>query len=279
MPIRLIAIDIDGTLLDSRGRLSSANKAAIRAAVDGGAEVVLATGRQFEFARAVLSELPAVRTIIVSGGAAIKTSDGRTLVRWALARQDAIGILRGTTAFRDITAVLFDREEGGQVVFERMPPDDPRRAYFKRNPRALAEVEPLEACLTEDPLQVAFAGRLSPIQAVMAGLDAIAPAVSFTSTLTAYPAKDLGIVDVTCAGASKGAALAHWARHQGVEAADIMAIGDNVNDREMLALAGVPVVMANGVRELHALGWPITGSNDEGGVASAIETFALSAAR
>jgi hydroxymethylpyrimidine pyrophosphatase-like HAD family hydrolase len=74
---------------------------------------------------------------------------------------------------------------------------------------------------------------------------------------------------------SKGAALAEWAALRGVAREDILAIGDNHNDLEMLSFVGIPVVMANGVPELKARGWHMTGSNDEDGVAAAIERFAL----
>ncbi|HKM91215.1 MAG TPA: HAD hydrolase family protein, partial [Candidatus Acidoferrales bacterium] len=74
---------------------------------------------------------------------------------------------------------------------------------------------------------------------------------------------------------SKGTALRDWAERQGYARDEVMAIGDNFNDRQMLAFAGVPVVMGNSVSELRSDGWHLTGTNDQAGVAQAIERFAL----
>jgi hypothetical protein len=82
-------------------------------------------------------------------------------------------------------------------------------------------------------------------------------------------------VDVIRAGCSKGATLAEWASMRGIAREEVMAIGDNLNDREMLEYAGVPVVMGNSVPELKSFGWRETLTNDDAGVAHAITEFAL----
>jgi Cof subfamily protein (haloacid dehalogenase superfamily) len=280
MPIGLIAIDIDGTLLDSRWQLPSSNAEAVALAGARGIEVVLATGRRFEFARPVLALVPSIRTIIVSGGSATKRRDGTTILRRALPVATAARVLEATVAFRDAVGVVFDRVGPRQVVYERIAWDDPRhRGYFERNRDALAEVTPLEACLTEDPLQVMAAGGVAPMRALAAALAALPDRERFEVALTEYPARDLSIVDVTAAGVSKGSALADLARARGLSREAVMAIGDNHNDRTMLEVAGVPVVMGNASPELAAAGWPITASNDEGGVAQAIWKYVLTEAR
>jgi hydroxymethylpyrimidine pyrophosphatase-like HAD family hydrolase len=83
------------------------------------------------------------------------------------------------------------------------------------------------------------------------------------------------MLDVLPPGCTKGAALAEWAGKQGLEREQVLAIGDNHNDLEMLHFAGTPVVMGNCVPELKSYGWHETHSNDDGGVAAAIERFAL----
>jgi hydroxymethylpyrimidine pyrophosphatase-like HAD family hydrolase len=80
---------------------------------------------------------------------------------------------------------------------------------------------------------------------------------------------------VISSGSSKGAALAEWVRRRGIAQSEVMAIGDNWNDRDMLEFAGLPVVMGNSVAELKSLGWPVTLSNDECGVAAAIRRYVL----
>ena len=97
----------------------------------------------------------------------------------------------------------------------------------------------------------------------------------FSLAVTLYTERDFGLVDVLPPGCSKGATLAEWVRLRGWSREAVMAIGDNLNDREMLEYAGLPVIMGNSVPELKILGWNQTLSNDEGGVAAAIHAYAL----
>ena len=91
---------------------------------------------------------------------------------------------------------------------------------------------------------------------------------------TEYPGRDLSIVDVLNAGCSKGHALERWANYRGIRREQVMAIGDNYNDIEMLAFAGQPFIMGNASQELLDRGWTLTRSNAESGVAAAIEARA-----
>jgi hydroxymethylpyrimidine pyrophosphatase-like HAD family hydrolase len=99
--------------------------------------------------------------------------------------------------------------------------------------------------------------------------------LEFSLAMTFYEQRDFAMVDVIRLHCSKGATLARWAAMRGFAREEVMAIGDNFNDREMLEFAGLPVVMANGIPELKNLGWRETLSNDEGGVAAAIREYAL----
>jgi hydroxymethylpyrimidine pyrophosphatase-like HAD family hydrolase len=83
------------------------------------------------------------------------------------------------------------------------------------------------------------------------------------------------MIDVIHPAVTKGATLSEWAGLRSIAPEEILAIGDNHNDLEMLNFAGTPVVMENSVAELKSRGWHITGSNDEDGVAAAIQRFAL----
>jgi hydroxymethylpyrimidine pyrophosphatase-like HAD family hydrolase len=92
-----------------------------------------------------------------------------------------------------------------------------------------------------------------------------------TMLRTEYPARDLSMIDVLNGGCSKGHALERWAYHRGMARAEVMAIGDNHNDVEMLEFAGHPVIMGNACEELRARGWTLTLGNDQCGVAAAVE--------
>jgi Cof subfamily protein (haloacid dehalogenase superfamily) len=272
--IRLIALDIDGTLLDSRWQVPPVNREAIRRATDAGIEVALVTGRRFDFARPVIEQLDGPLTLIVSGGALVKRRDGETLARYLLPAALARAVVAATADFRDATALVFDRPQAGQVVHERLDVRDAhRRSYFQRNRDFIAEVVPLEAALVEDPIQVMFSGgvvRMRELVALVRGLDV---AAQIAVAVTEYESRDFSLVDVNRGGCTKGATLAEWVRRQGLTRDEVMAVGDNFNDREMLDFAGVAVVMENAVEELKGLGWPVTLDNDHGGVAAAIERF------
>ena len=273
MDVRLIAIDIDGTLLGSRGRIPGENIAAIGEALAAGITIVLVTGRSFPFARAVAGGLPSSVTLIVSNGAIERALDGRTIARRLLARETAARVLARTTRFRHDSAILFDREAEGHVVAESMDWEHPhRRGYWERHRHFIGHAAPLEAALTEDPIQVMFNGDVATMRDVFAEIDGLDGV--FVSR-TEYESRDFSLVDVTAPEATKGHALAWRASQLGLEPAQVMAIGDNLNDLEMLQYAGVPVVMANAVASLRDRGWYETAANDDAGVARAIRRLAL----
>jgi len=274
--IRLLAIDIDGTLLDSRWQLPAANRDAVCDAVDAGVEVAIVTGRRYDFARPILDLLPCPLTAIVSNGAIVRSSDGATHLRHLLPRAVAREVLGATHAYRDGAALIFDRPRDGQVVFERIDWAHPsRRGYAERNREFIVEVDPIESALTEDPIQVMFNGSVAPMRGLVRLLRELPASAGFSVAVTEYAERDFSLVDVLPAGCTKGSTLAEWAGRRGYARTEVMAIGDNLNDLEMLDAAGLPVVMGNAVPELLKRGWPVTASNDAAGVAEAIRRFVL----
>jgi Cof subfamily protein (haloacid dehalogenase superfamily) len=277
--IRLIGIDVDGTLLDSEGRLPDVNRDAIHAAVASGVHVALVTGRSYPFARPVANTLPASISLIVSNGAVERGTDGSTLARRLLDRQVARQVLHAMRDYRDAAALVFDRDAERQVVFETMDWEHPgRQKYWSRNNSHIAKSVPLEDALTEDPIQVMFNGAVShmrPLAETLRGLK-WGPASAgppFSVLMTEYIHRDFTLVDVTAPDATKGHALAWRAEQMGLTRDEVMAIGDNFNDLEMLEFAGTSVVMGNSVDELKARGWHVTGHQNDAGVAQAIKRF------
>ncbi|MGH9729615.1 MAG: Cof-type HAD-IIB family hydrolase [Candidatus Acidiferrales bacterium] len=276
MPVRLIAMDIDGTLLDSRHELPAANREAIVEARARGIEIMLVTGRRFDFAKLISEQLPCELTLVVNNGALIKSKAGETHLRHLLPRALAREVLAATTDFRSGAAVVFDRMRERQLVFERIDWNDPvSGGYYQRNREFIAECVPLENSLDEDPIQVMFVGSVVRMRAAHSALRSMTRVSDFSLALTEYEQRDLSILDVIQRGCSKGAALAEWARRRGIRREEIMAIGDNSNDRDMLEFAGLPVLMGNSAAELKSLGWAVTLSNDEAGVAAAIRSHAF----
>ena len=269
-------MDIDGTLLDSRWQLPEANRAAIAAATRRGIEVALVTGRRYNFALPIALQIDAPLTMIVSNGAVIRTQDGATHVRHMLPRGTAARVLELTQPWRDCSGVVFDRARENQIVLESLNMDDPiRSAYYTRNREFLGFADPLESCLTEDPIQVMLSGNVARMREAEAVLRSASFTQEFALAVTVYETRNFSMIDVINPVCSKGAALAEWAALRGISRNEVLAIGDNHNDLEMLTFAGIPVVMGNGVAELKGFGWHETTSNDESGVAAAIEHFAL----
>ncbi len=276
MPPRLIALDIDGTLLDGRSQLPDINREAVVNAEARGIEMALVTGRRYDFALPIALQIPCPLTMIVNNGALVKSKDGVTHLGYRLPREVARRVLAATPRFHDMASVCFDRAGNEQVVFERIDLTDPkRRAYFERNKEFISQVSPLANCLTEDPIQVMFTGTVEQALEAQSHLLQLSFASEYSLAVTIYETHDFGLVDVVPPGCSKGSTLAEWVRRRGWTRDDVMAIGDNLNDREMLEYAGLPIIMGNSVRELKSLGWRETLTNEEGGVAAAIAMYAL----
>lgn len=274
--IRLLAIDLDGTLLNSKAEISPGNRAALAAAAGRGVQVVVVTGRRFHSARPFVEQIPCPVTVISSNGARIGPASGEAQFRDFLPAELARQALQVALEYRPYAVVLFDTPHRGQVVMERgASPEGPIAWYRRTALDVLLEVDDLEAAAAPDPIQVLFGGppeRLEPLEGLLSGSSA-GPRVHLT--WTKYLFRNVSILDVMNRRCSKGNALARFAREVGIEPGQIMAIGDNHNDLEMLQFAGWPVLMANHASGFDGDGWPVTLSNDEDGVAAAIERYIL----
>ena len=273
-------MDIDGTLLDSKSQLPEENLRAVVEAAARGIEIVMVTGRRFDFALPIARSIPCEIDLLVNNGALAKSKDGTTLMRSMLPRATAREILETTLEYRDFAGVVFDRNEGHRVILEKGDWDDPfRGGYFRRNREHIGICSPLTDCLAnEDPIQVMYTGNCRPMRDAMEKLEAVAPKLSFALSLTEYLERNLSVLDVLRGDVSKGSALRRWTELRSIDRESVMAIGDNWNDLEMLEFAGRPVVMGNSVAGLKERGWPVTGSNDQAGLADAIRTYALDGA-
>ena len=272
--IQLIGIDLDGTLLDSGGKLPAANRAAVELAVNAGIHVVIVTGRSYPFARPAVEGLPASVSLIVSSGAVERSMSGATIVRRLLSRDAARTVLAKTADHRAHAALVFDRDHADQIVFESMDWSQPgRKGYFDRNRALISQSVPLENALVEDPVQVLFSGAARPMRKLFESVREVDPGVSVT--LTEYEHRNFSLIDITDRDATKGHALAWRASQLGLDPSQVMAIGDNFNDVGMLEYSGLPVLMGNAVPGLLERDWPRTATQDECGVAAAIRQYAL----
>jgi len=276
MPIRLIALDLDGTLLDSQSRISTGNREALAEAHRRGVSVVVVTGRRFHSAQPFVLQIPCPVTVISSNGARIATSEGEVLYRDFLPATIARSVLEAAREYRPYTVAIFDMMGRGQIVMHHdAVVEGPLGWYLKSAPECLAQVPDLDAAIHTDPIQIMFGGPPTRVEPLEPLLRASPASSSVHLTWTKYPARDTWILDVMNKGCSKGRALALWALRRGIQPEEVMAMGDNLNDLEMLEFAGCPVVMANHILGCAKPGWEVTRSNDEDGVALAIKCFVL----
>lgn len=308
-PIRMIAVDMDGTLLGLNGRVSAENLAALRAAEQAGMEVVVATGRRHCYAMRILRELGlgAENALVSSNGAVTRTLGPRTaeigvpgtqlIDRRLLARETALWLCGHLEEFRNALVITFDKVQadgedarGALVVEDLAELHGSIGKWMVANEPYIAHVQPIERALEaggEAPIQMMLCGTIARMRRAEARLleDArvFAPGISAAEraetaeialSRTEYPERDLSLVDILPAGCSKGMALLRLAAERGIAPAEMMAIGDNWNDLSMLEVAGRAVLMENAPVELKALaverGWVVGGHHDRNGVARAI---------
>jgi hydroxymethylpyrimidine pyrophosphatase-like HAD family hydrolase len=173
--------------------------------------------------------------------------------------------------FRGHTVLTFDKETKGAIVLEHLEAlNSSIRRWLEKNMEYIEFVVPIERSLVTDPVQTMFCGSMARMAEALRALEASGMANRITVLRTEYPDRDLSMIDILNTGCSKGYALSRWAAHRGFSRDQVMAIGDNHNDVEMLEFAGYPVIMGNACAELRNRGWSVTLGNDRCGVAAAL---------
>ena len=271
-PIRLLAIDIDGTLLNSQFQIPAANLQSLRHAHQAGVEIILVTGRRHTFALPIAEQLGFDLYLISSNGAVTRSLSGELFHRDLLPVATARELCAAMREYRGNTVLTFDTETKGALVLERMDElNGSIQRWLEKNLQFIDFVVPIEKALVSDPVQAMFCGTIERMRGALQTLAECGLADRITVLRTEYPVRDLCIVDVLNQGCSKGHALERWANYRGINREQVMAIGDNYNDIEMLVFAGIPVIMGNASAELRGRGWMVTGLHDEAGVAQAVE--------
>lgn len=271
-PIRLLAIDIDGTLLNSQFQIPHANLQALHRAHEAGVEIILVTGRRHTFALPIALQLGVPLWLISSNGAVTRSLSGELFHRDLLPVGTARELCSAMRQYRGNTVLTFDTETKGALVLERMDElTGSIQRWLEKNLQFIDFVVPIEKALVGDPVQAMFCGTIERMRGALQTLAESGLDHRITVLRTEYPLRDLCIVDVLNQGCSKGHAVERWANYRGIPREQVMAIGDNYNDIEMLVFAGIPVIMGNASAELRGRGWMVTGLHDEAGVAMAVE--------
>jgi Cof subfamily protein (haloacid dehalogenase superfamily) len=279
-PVRLVAIDMDGTLLPTFSQvISRRNGQALKAAQQAGITVAIATGRRTAYTAPLLEGLGlrADTPLITSNGAVTRTLGGESLDRSHLDAQVARGLCGLLRKFGALV-FTFDRLGQGELVLEDLEQAHGRIAlWVEANRNSINVVKPLEKALVDgdDPIQGMVAGELSKMRKAEKALKESMWATACECVRTEYPGRDLSILDLLPPGISKGWALERLAARLGVGRKETMAIGDNWNDVDMLEWAGQGVMMSNAAPDLRTMartrGWKQAPPNDEDGVAVVLE--------
>ncbi len=298
MPPRLIAIDLDGTLLNSFGKVSPRNLAALKLAESSGIEIVISTGRRHSFAMHVLRDLNLhhASAVVSSNGTVIRTISSELIHRTHLPLSTARWLCSHLNDYRNTLVLTFDltgadgEDSRGALIVQHL--DDLHTSigrWMHANERYIAQVSQIEDALQSGatpPIQMMLCGPIDRMREAEARLiehplvtpvgEHEAPNAEVALHRTTYFETNLTLLDILPAGCSKASALTHLAALRGFTPTDILAIGDNWNDVAMLRLAGPAALMSNAPEDLKALasasGWTIVPSNDEDGVAVAIES-------
>jgi len=285
MPISLLALDLDGTLLDSRGQISERNRIAIDNAREQGVHVALVTGRRFRDSRPIALELGLDVPLISHNGALTKHAATLQTVAVLPLPVDAarkalqIGRRAGADALlsddhEGLGVLVYDHIRGGNTAAHRYISWARRIHGEEEDGNAVQQVASIEDYLDHDPIHLSFSGGCEEMDQLEERLKELGATVKVLGTK--YFEQDFTLLDIVNPAASKGAGVAAAAAELGVVREDIMAVGDNYNDLEMLLFAGTGVVMANAPLSLREIaGLHPTASNTEDGVALAIEQFIL----
>ena len=278
----MIAIDIDGTLLPTvGGQVTDRTCRALRNTQSAGIEIVIATGRRQAYAAPLIHPVGLIpgTVLITSNGAVTRTLAGDRISCFFLPVETARPLCAELRRFGGMTVFTFDRVGPGELAVESIERLSARiMPWINANRPWITEYTPLEDAfdLGDAPVQGMICGAVQAMREAEAELLSSEFAGQIELHRTEYPAKDLSILDILPPGCSKGVALEQWAAARGMPAQQIMAIGDNLNDLEMLSLAGRPVAMANSAPALLEIatgrGWEIAAGNDQDGVAQMLES-------
>jgi 5-amino-6-(5-phospho-D-ribitylamino)uracil phosphatase len=276
MLIKLIALDIDGTLLTYRSELTPRNRAAIEAAQAQGVKVALVTGRRFGSAHQLIQELGLDVMLISHNGALTKDVTTLATLGYHPLKVDlAQQVVHASRDFGADVICCDDPHGHGVMVMEGISASNRAlHRYLEKYWHSVREVENLLEYLDHDPIQMMFSGACDPMDAFAEQLQtALGDQIQLFKTR--YRSIDLTILDALSHTASKGDSLAEIANQHDIAREEVLAIGDNFNDLTMLRYAGTGIVMGNAEDELKAMGFEVTDTNEADGVAKAIEKHVL----
>lgn len=265
--IRLIVVDIDGTLLNSRHELSARTEAALRAAMARGVQVMLATGKTRASALDIIAQLGLATPGIFTQGLTVYNGDGTLRSQTTLDP----AIARRVITFAEDRGFDVVAYAGTQLLVRARTDGDAMLARYGEP--AVQVVGPLQNILDSLPVNKVVLMNLSDVRRVRALRWQLTMQLDGTARMVQANVPQM--VEVLPPGVSKGTALKALLRDLNLEPQHVLALGDGENDIEMVRLAGVGVAMGNAEAHLKAAADHVVATNDNDGVAEAVERFVL----
>ena len=271
--IKMIGLDLDGTLLNTKKELTENTRRILREAIDAGILVLMATGRPFTGIPEELRTFPGIHYALTSNGARVLDTDhNKILIEQLLPLESARKALHIFEKYDTLSEIYFD----GQGYADAAKLDNVGK--YHHDPNMWNYVRTTRIAVPDIRDVIAKENRsMDKVQALFADMEERAAAWKELSEL-----KELELVgslsyniEINAAGVNKGTALVALGEMLGIPRESIMACGDGDNDVHLLQEVGFGVAMANAQPQVKEAADHITASNDEDGVARAIEKFAL----
>lgn len=276
-PIRLLALDVDGTLLDPDEQITPRVRSAVQAALEQGCLVTLATGRRLLSARHIAAELGLSLPLILHGGAVVQESSTGAVLYDDPLDPAVVQAIVATMLAHDAQPIVYESPAVLGRLYAGSPTrdNDAIRQYAAlRGP--ILRVDDAALGTVPHALQVAALAAPGELAALATALQQL-PGVGLLRGLW-HVVPCCEAIEVYRAGCSKARALRELAAMHSIAMDEVMAIGDGLNDCDILAAVGLGVAMGNACPEACAAARLQVGSNAQDGVAEAIERFVLAPA-
>ncbi len=288
---KLVAIDLDGTLLNSYGNVSQKNKETIKKAIEKGTEVVIASGRPLSSARSFANEIGANHYMICGNGSTLYDIQKEQILYNKFIEKNKvlqiIKICEQNSIFYSLYTenIILSKSLNYNIQFfnseNKKAPDDKKTnikiiddiyKYVKENP----DIEILKITICDEN-KIIFGGIIKKLREIknIDVLDIQHMARKYITLGTEEIKIEYHYTEITSQNVNKWSALEELARILQIKPEEIIAIGDNINDKEMVQNAGMGIIMDNGAPYIKEMADQIVANNNEDGVAEAIEKFIL----
>lgn len=273
---RLLALDLDGTLLDPASSLRPATHQAVREATEAGVEVVLASGRSPRHMRAIHDDLGLHSPVVAQNGAVVvDLASGAVLHHEPISLEIARHVLEIIQRYHPEVNLHVETHHGPSDAWHVDQLDERVRLFVERYrvlpPDSVGAVQQL---LRDEAVLVSKLWFSAPAETMVRIKEQFMQELAAQIDTLAFDNVSLTVLST---GVSKASAIAWLADRHALGREQVMAIGDEVNDIPLLGWVGLGVAMGNAIPAVKSMAAFVTGSNAEDGAAAAIRRFILSA--